>query len=245
MCCFSQPVEVAQTRIYARMGAMGRQVLAYQMQFESGSPVAMVLPLPTPVGCAEDAVRFISLEGYPRMFHDLHGVFHPRSRGGVVPQSAAFGLAVHEVGDFIASFVPSLADFSRLDARFRMPAGTLDRIPEIADWGFAVFQLHATKGASEPHPMAFEFASREPTRLFFPTLHVHDGAVHATAEFDHVLYAQGVDQARTFTTTEHELGPLIAQRSAGVLDPRARISRRALTGELPNKDHWFTLLDAR
>ena len=246
MCCFSQQVEVSQTQIFARMGARGRQMLAYQMQFESLGAVAMVLPLPTPPRSSEDAVRFISLEAYPDLFDDLFRIFHPPSRaGGAMKSTMAFALAVHVVGDFIASFVPSLADFSRLDARFRMPAGTLDKIPELADWGFAVFQLHATKGASKPHPMAFEFPSRDETRLFFPTLHVHDGALHADAEFDHTLYAQGVDQLRTFTTSQHELGPIIAQRSGGVLDGKAKISRRAMSGTLPNKDTWFTLLDAR
>jgi hypothetical protein len=243
MCCFSQQVEVSQTQIFARMGARGRQMLAYQMQFESLGSVAMVLPLPTPPNSPEDAVRFISLEEYPALFDDLFRIFHPPSRSFGPPQ--AFGLAVHVVGDFIASFVPSLADFSRLDARFRMPAGTLDNIPELADWGFAVFQLHATKGASKPHPMAFEFPTRDATRLFFPTLHVHDGTLHTDAEFDHTLYAQGVDQLRTFTTSEHELGPIVAQRSAGILDGKAKISRRSMTGTLPNKDTWFTLLDAR
>ncbi len=245
MCCFTQHVEVSQTRIFARMGARGRQMLAYQMQFESLGAVAMVLPLPTPPNSPEDAVRFISLEAYPELFDDLNRIFYPPSRSYGGPPPQGFTLAVHVVGDFIASFVPSLADFSRLDARFRMQAGTLDRVPELADWGFAVFQLHGTKGASKPHPMAFEFPSRDATRLFFPTLHVHDGALHAEAEFDHALYAQGVDQLRTFTTSAHELGPLIAQRSAGILDGGAKISRRAMTGTLPNKDTWFTLLDAR
>jgi hypothetical protein len=245
MCCFSQQVEVSQTQIFARMGARGRQMLAYQMQFESLGAVAMVLPLPTPPNSPEDAVRFISLEAYPTLFDDLFRIFHPPSRGGAPKGSVMFGLAVHVVGDFIASFVPSLADFARLDPRFRMPAGTLDKIPEIADWGFAVFQLGATKGASKPHPMAFEFTSRDATRLFFPTLHVHDGTLQAEAEFDHTLYAQGVDQLRTFTTSEFELGPIVAQRASGILDGKARISRRAMKGTLPNKDTWFTLLDAR
>lgn len=245
MCCFSKPVEVSGTQIFARMGAGGRQVLAYQMQFESGVPVAMVLPLPTPPNSAEDAVRFISLEGFPEMFDELNRIFYPPSRSFHAPAPQGFRLAVHVVGDFIASFVPSLADFSRLDPQFRMPAGTLDRIPAIADWGFAVFQLHATKGASKPHPMAFEFLSRDPKRLFFPTLHVHDGAVHADAEFDHVIYAQGVDRLGAFMHSGHELGPLVARRAGGILDGTAKISRRDVRGTLPNQDLWFTLVDAR
>jgi hypothetical protein len=39
--------------------------------------------------------------------------------------------------------------------------------------------------------MALVFHTRMPDRVFFPTVHVHDGAVHETAMFDHELYCQG------------------------------------------------------
>jgi hypothetical protein len=74
---------------------------------------------------------------------------------------------------------------------FGFAPGTIDRVPAYADWGFAVFQLAPTKGLASVHPMAFDFPTREPSRLFFPTVHVHDGQLHAEAEFAHQLYAQG------------------------------------------------------
>jgi hypothetical protein len=40
------------------------------------------------------------------------------------------------------------------------------------------------------HPMAFEFPCREPGLLYFPTVHIHDGHVHRSAQFDHELYCQ-------------------------------------------------------
>ena len=40
------------------------------------------------------------------------------------------------------------------------------------------------------HPMAMEFNTRHPDTLFFPTLHIHDGAVHAEEDYDHTLYFQ-------------------------------------------------------
>jgi len=246
MCCFSRSVEVSRTRIFARMGQDGRQVIAYQMQFESTAPVAMVLPLPTPPQSADDAVRFISLAGFPEMFDELSRIFQPPARNaprGRGPQGGR--LAVHAVGDFIASFVPSLADFTRLDPQFRMPAGTLDRIPAIADWGFAVFQLGATAGTAKPHPMAFEFPSRDAARLFFPTLHVHDGTVHPEATFDHALYAQGVDRLGAFKQSPYVVGPLVARRAPGILDANTKISRLELEGTHPNQDLWFTLVDGR
>lgn len=88
---------------------------------------------------------------------------------------AAAPLRVHEVGSFEASFVPSLADFSRLDARFRLPDGLWEGLPIYADYGFAVFKLKA--GERKVHPMAFEFASRDRRQLFFPTVHIHDGQI--------------------------------------------------------------------
>ena len=35
-----------------------------------------------------------------------------------------------------------------------------------------------------------EFNTRHPDTLFFPTLHIHDGAVHAEEDYDHTLYFQ-------------------------------------------------------
>jgi len=37
---------------------------------------------------------------------------------------------------------------------------------------------------------AFTFPHAKGAKLFFPTVHVHDGEVHKTAEFDHELYLQ-------------------------------------------------------
>ena len=33
--------------------------------------------------------------------------------------------------------------------------------------------------AGRVHPMAFEFPTRSPDEIFFPTAHIHDGACHA------------------------------------------------------------------
>src|SRR5690606_13087928 len=98
-------------------------------------------------------------------------------------------LEVVEVGSFVASFVPTVKDFSRLDEQFRLPAQTWDKLPEYRDFGFAVFKLK--KGSRKVHPMAFEFARANPIRLFFPTVHIHDGTVKPTARFHHVLFCQG------------------------------------------------------
>lgn len=38
--------------------------------------------------------------------------------------------------------------------------------------------------------MAFRFPSSVPGKIFFPTVHIHDGKVHELEDFDHTLYAQ-------------------------------------------------------
>jgi hypothetical protein len=241
MCCFSGPVErVSSTQIFARMGSPGRQVLVYQMTLAARSELAMVLPLPVPPGTGDDAVRWIALDDYESFFDDLHRAFPVVAVGPSfgAPLSAA-PLAVVTVGHFVASFVPSLRDFARLDPRFRMPPGTLDRVPLYADWGFAVFQLRpGAAGASQRvHPMAFEFPTRAGEQLFFPTLHVHDGALHPEAWFDHVFFAQHI--AERWPTSRDPLRVTVdLARSQGLVDGDAPVKRNLLAGRHPNQDVW-------
>src|SRR4029079_11985726 len=143
----------------------------------------------------EDAVRFVDLSKHADFFERLQRAFPPPAArmqsGGIPEQNVLLSLEVHEVGDFEASFVPTVADFARLDARFRLPEQVWEKMPVQRTYGFVVAKLKASPAAgSEIHPLAFTFPRRD-KRLFFPTVHVHDGAFHATARFGHVLYAQG------------------------------------------------------
>lgn len=195
MCCFSKPVDVvADTNIFARESKDGGQFLVYSMKFKSGEDLAMILPVPTPKASPEDAVKFISLKKYENFFDDLRSGF-PQPKPGRGPHAGglppANTLTVVEVGDFIASFVPAVKDFARLDARFRLPDGVWDTLPQYKDFGFAVFKLKKPeKGQSKVHPMAFEFPRADKKVLFFPTVHIHDGKVHAKAGFDHSLFSR-------------------------------------------------------
>ena len=105
-------------------------------------------------------------------------------------------LVVHEVGSFEASFVPTRRDFSRLDQRFRLPDDVWQALLGYDDWGFAVFKLGPMSRLTGVHPMAFEFPQRDPDRLFFPAVHVHNGRVEPWATFDHRLYCQDVEDIR-------------------------------------------------
>lgn len=194
MCCFSRPVKsVTNTRIFARDSEERAQFLVYEMKFSSNENLAMILPIPVPKSTPEESVRFINLEKFPAFFTEMESGFpQPRSGMGGMGMAGSFGggapLKVVDVGAFEASFVPTVDDFKRLDERFRLPAGTWDKLPQYQRFGFAVFKLKP--GNNKAHPMAFEFPRANPNRLFFPTVHIHDGQVHKKANFDHTLYAQ-------------------------------------------------------
>ena len=116
MCCFSGPVnDVSDTKIFARISG-SEQFLAYEMSFETEEKLAMLLPIPTPAGVSEQAVRFISLEDYPSLFSDLNALFPMGGTRGIA--RGGFGqslglLRVERVGAFEASFVPSASEFYR------------------------------------------------------------------------------------------------------------------------------------
>ncbi|MBA3846646.1 MAG: hypothetical protein H0X45_08375 [Planctomycetes bacterium] len=251
MCCFSGHVDhVTRTRIFARPDADGRQFLVYQMNYKAKEPVAMVLPLPTPAASPEDALRFIDLHGYEYFFVDLERGFpDPDATAwrGVAPATAAAApvpLAVVEVGAFVASFVPTRADFTRLDARFRLPDATFDALPRYRDYGFAVFQLRA--GEPKVHPMAFSFPRRDPGALFFPTVHIHDGVVHERAGFDHVLYAQAERDTRPalgeWRESERPASAFVdLNHAAGIVAGDAHVHRSVLRGDLINRDTLIAL----
>jgi hypothetical protein len=148
-------------------------------------------------------------------------------------------LAVVEVGNFEASFVPTIADFARLDERFRLPPKTWEALPGYRDYGFAVFKLK--KGKQQIHPMAFEFPRRDPARLFFPTVHVHDGKVNATAAFDHALYLQKRDDEGMKLLEWRESPRLAAtfmkaDQTAGLVDGTRHIHRSDIRGVQKNED---------
>lgn len=204
----------------------------------------MILPLPVMPKSGEKAVEFINLEGYENFFKDLEKGFPKpkmkmrRPTGSV--ESAK--LEVVSVGSFVASYVPSVRDFFRLDARFCLPQGTWDQLPQYADYGFAVFQLK--KGAGKIHPMAFSFPSRlaEKSQIYFPTVHIHDGEVHEKEDFDHILYGQTWPKAGLSSRKGWEESPQLAvnftevKKSKGLLWDKGHIYRKKMNGELNNED---------
>jgi hypothetical protein len=236
---------VANTRIYACALPEGRQFLAYQMEISAATPVAMILPIPTPPNSPPTAVHFVDLKLFPYFFGRLSLAFAPPLPSGAMirgdqPLSAPdpYILPVIAVGNFVASFVPSLQDFGRLAPQFRLPENTWGKLPGYRHFGFVVFQLQP--GRQEPHPMAFHFPRQHPWKLFFPTVHIHDGEVHKQADFDHVLYFQRWNQENLRGWEESVQTPAQAWRhfheSLPWVSSDAHLYRRIMNGFFANRD---------
>lgn len=261
MCIFSLPVlSVGDTQIFARFSGVGTQFLVYQMTYESELKNAMILPIPVQQPAKEDGVRFVNLEEYEEFFKALENGFPILPRfslgcGGIKSAAMKESLAVTEVGSYVASFVPTLADFDRLDKRFTLPDRVWDQLPQYADYGFAVFQLKA--GNRKPHPMAFEFETRDQEQLFFPTVHVHDGEVHDKEYFNHILYMQhaGFDSRVNLSydnadVRERATGLVRSKANAekfcdiekakGIVAKDLLVHRNIMMGELKNTDYRVT-----
>jgi hypothetical protein len=245
MCCFSGHVNfVRSTKIFARALPDNHQALAYGMTLRTPKDVAMILPIPVAEGSDEKAVQFVALDKYPDFFDDLERCFPNETFGYSkgLTRAANAGppqLEVVKVGSFNASFVPTIKDFSRLDAQFRLPDGVWEKLGQYAKYGFAVFKLR--KGEATVHPMAFTFPTALPGKLFFPTVHIHDGQVHARAGFDHALYAQpsprGLIEPHRWKESEVPASARLAMgKAAGLVHGPGHIYRRTMIGQLKNED---------
>jgi hypothetical protein len=217
------------------------------MSMQTKEDLAMILPIPVPKSSADNAVRFIDLKGYPTFFDDMpKGFPQPRSATRDSKSGSLSGkpkLPVVDVGDFGASFVPTVPDFARLDERFRLPDTAWDQLPSYRDFGFAVFKLKEgeAKKQQKVHPMAFEFPRANPQKLFFPTVHIHDGQVHPTAEFDHILYCQTTGGEKLPMMQWVESFQLANQflkvdKSEGLVDGDSHVHVRAIRSKQKNAD---------
>jgi hypothetical protein len=249
MCCFTEAIEsVSNTSIFVRNAGDGKQHLAYSMKLHSLKDVAMILPLPTPKGSPANAVAWIDLSEFPHFFDVLYREFAPSIQKGGDDLGDLDGapLAVASVGNFEASFVPAVKDFGRLDPRFRMPEGVWERLPAYRDFGFAVFKLK--KGNAAVHPMAFTFPRADPHKLFFPTVHVHDGAVHPTAKFDHALYLQSANRERLVSmmhewkespNTARQIQMMDVWKTHGLVSGDLHVYHREIRGMQKNEDLYL------
>ncbi|MFQ4139839.1 hypothetical protein PGN35_026345 [Nodosilinea sp. PGN35] len=274
MCIFSPPVSLVKgTNIFARHSEKSKQFLVYSMAYKANHDVAMILPLPVASHDENTAIRFIALDSYPDFFDDMLAGFPElmpemsRAPSKSLGRSAPEILKVYEVGEYNASFIPTLNDFDRLDPQFKLSRQVWERLPKYQSYGFAVFKLRAPDHGKEryisatednpyadrwsrlpssrmkrPHPMAFEFVTRFPDKLFFPTIHIHDGQVHEVADFDHHLYYQDDGFSKSPTSTQVVRSEEIASefmdvtKTMGLVDEQQRCNAFVMSGRFPNQD---------
>ncbi len=260
MCMFARPViSVSATNIFARITASQTQFLAYQMSYHSDQTNAMILPIPVQLPASDSSVTFIDLSHYRNLFFDFQRGYPEVAQMSIgcssQTKSVMSDLKVFQVGDYVASFVPTLSDFSRLDERFRLSDSVWNQLPDYQDFGFVVFQL--AQGALKPHPMAFEFVSRKQS-IFFPTRHVHDGEVHPAEDFDHNLFLQhaGLDSrvggyqncdlsdpnTQLIRSKQIARQFLKTQDTRGIISPDLLVHRKIIKGNYPNEDYVFSPL---
>ena len=97
--------------------------------------------------------------------------------------------------------------------------------------------------------MAFSFPRRDHLQLFFPTVHIHDGKVHATADFDHTLYCQPREGEPLKFSAAHAWQESVGHarnfmqlaKAQGLFDPDQHCYKTTMNGELPNKDTFIAL----
>ncbi len=245
MCCFTRKVEeVKNTRIFARLGRRGNQVLIYQMALNAPEDLAMVLPVPVKPGSSEEAMTFFDFSAYGTVFDDLWKLFPEQQTGygsdpfAAAPASRSNTLRVVNVGAYEASFVPKIVDFSRLDERFRLPEQVWAKLPGYREFGFAVFKLK--QGNAQVHPMAFSFPTSTPQHLYFPTLHIHDGKIHTKETFDHTLYLQGDELSLGGQGWEESPGLAVTKVKCGLthamVRPEMHVYRHVMRGVFANGD---------
>lgn len=246
MCIFTGKVDVVNnTNIFCR-GDNGMHILVYQMSAEINEDMAMILPVPA--GEQDDAIEFINLEKYEDFFSDMDELFddpYAKSLGDFVGVASSRSmLKVHDVGNFVASYVPRMKDLERLDEQFRLPEDCFVNLPDYDNFGFAVFKLKPGRWRSKRQAMAYKFKSTHPEFLFYPTVHIHDGEVPMKADYDHVLYFQPGDNFKTLEWDRAYFPPKAQMEidlCQGLVDPDIHIERFRVRGNHVNHDHMINL----
>jgi len=89
--------------------------------------------------------------------------------------------------------------------------------------------------------MAFEFPRADAKKLFFPTVHIHDGQVHAQATFDHTLYCQKREgdalSLPDWRESEFPARQFMAiDRTQGIVEAASHCYRKKIVGQRKNED---------
>ncbi len=265
MCCFSGPVtSVSGTKIFASMRVLlategeRAQILAYEAMVTTEASNAMVLPIPVRPDVGADGIVLLDMSSVPDFFLVLFRLVEagtPRlpTFSAPFPQPQ---LTVHRVGAYDVSIVPTIEDFGRLSSLFRLgpsrspvglgvsleqPQGLLQVFRQrYPGHSFVVCQI--APGKVDLHPFGVMFLPRHPDHLFFPTLHIHDGALHEKAHFDHQIFAQGARlELRSAPLNRTEDGRSLARKLPFLYEDQ-QVELTSLRGDHPNSDLYIPVI---
>lgn len=178
MCIFTGVVEpiVSATKIFVAMLSLSAQLTVYQNNVQTAGNVAMILPVPNPLG---SGVTMVDLSGYRTFFDDLQADLPNRPRF----QTLSFGslsshanepapvLAIQRVGAYDVSVAGTLDDLLRLDwSHFALMPHVVDVLKEhyAKDFAFVVARL---RESATPHPLAYIHNPFNEHSMFVPTRH--------------------------------------------------------------------------
>ena len=177
---------VANTKILVAPMRRGHQLTVYQNQVNMTNPTAMILPFPY----GNKGAKLIDLSSYPQIFDDLSQVFvqFEYLTNSYGSRGVSRGMiAVHQIGSYSVSIVPTINDFERLQNQvfgldpnlFEMLKG---KYPDHAGYIVCLMNQNA-----KFHPIAYVTRRPQAQQLFVPTYHYH-GHVETHPDWDHEIY---------------------------------------------------------
>jgi hypothetical protein len=238
---FSRPVEaVADINIFARLSG-NRQLLVVALRMSSAVDTSFIIPLPVPRETETQPVRFLDISAGLGFFPGLRSGFQQKSnfreRRDADADEGAPTRRYIAAEPYEQCFVANINNFSVLEESAHFPAELSGAFSPYLDHAFAVFKLRAGHNV-RVLPMALEFETRHPGKLYFPTYRFYDGNIYPSCRFDSSLFCQhaeqsGWDETRTVVDTFMHMEEL-----EGVLSPNRLVQCYGLNGELPNQDTY-------
>lgn len=255
MCIISLPVDrVNATKIFSCFTEnQSRQFVVYSNQVTT--PLTnnmMILPVPNP-----NSVEFINFSHYPQFFEDCQKNFvryrppeyyATRSFSASLDMTERTVLPIFQVGSYIASIVPSVRDFDRLNPRqFPVPPDLHAVLAKQYDADFGFICCRLKQGTHSYHPFAYAHDIHQGGLMFLPTFHYHShtysGLKDISADWDHVIYTVGTDFDST-RQDNYKFKPSDAFQIQKLPESirwirKCKMNRYSKYGSGKNKDIWI------
>lgn len=248
MCIISASVNsVSNTKIFvAPYDDDHRQIIVYSNEVDTHvRNNTMILPVPNP-----QSVELLDFSHYPQFFSDCAASFRDMgSRSFALANSLSRSapsdpLPVFNVGSYIATIVPSVSEFRRLDTNhFTINDEVSAMLSRQYDptFGFIVCKLRI--GSHRYHPFAYTHYIHDSHHVFVPTYHYHPHGGGHRADWDHRIYGFGVNLQGSDRYIFH-MNRLDYNRLPRFLQwtSEYRMMIETIQGDAPNRDLWLDII---